>query len=838
MAKRVPFSEWIDEPVARVPWYKNQEASDLSDAFPTGDADWYNWLDEKHPAPAGMPYSPEEAAAIPDNKFTRFASRQWKRGVGWYRGLNPVVRYSLATAAGLGVGAGLFYSLFSGRDDSYNTIEGLKHRGLAVQSRKVLSDFGSGYQGPVVSGQIISPTVSAFREKWYQNEQTRAELEARVKASQTAYDDLGASELTQVGPGVAEVDISAYRPVWEDADTLLLRSPAWKFWKDDVAIRLTGIDAPEIAHPGDPTEWFRYHQAQPHGELSKQQVEELTANQQLRVLIASDPGQRTYNRYLGLIYREGNPDTPINLELVQQGIAAALPFGESGSDIYPRSKFMRAERQAISQEKGIWSEPFFQRYLEVSKGLGGRITFNTFTDLTRLAKNYHLAAAESFLSRPDPVDPRMGRWLGQRLIPSYGRFFSAKDDNYNTIEGLPHGGMAEKSRHIHSDFGSGWVGDVARATLLSSDDIAYYLWLRPKVVKRKRKQHQQDPQIPGRDDAYNTIEGLPHGGLAEKLRKVLTDFGSGWDPLRALAKDLGMSFEELTASKGFQEALSRGITTGKFLGEGAFAKTYLHTTRYAGHEISFVRKQLRPEALESYEAFKANPLGEDVADPLRIAEGIQMQLGLDLEREASIMNELATASVPSVYSYNKEQILMEFMEGKTAKGFSGRITHQHLDEILETQRLAVEKGILNTDIHANNIILGEHAAWIDWGLARRTSELTPFEIDSRLGNIEHMIRSHIRPGLHVVVPSVINKPQTLFTSNNKQNIPIAFDNTAEQTSRPAKTPSINQTAHVLRQAQMEIANSVGSAGKGHERRQPTMLSKSLGYLRFMGHFTR
>jgi len=31
----------------------------------------------------------------------------------------------------------------------------------------------------------------------------------------------------------------------------------------------------------------------------------------------------------------------------------------------------------------------------------------------------------------------------------------------------------------------------------------------------------------GKDDAWNTIEGLPHGGESEKMRRLLTDFGSG-----------------------------------------------------------------------------------------------------------------------------------------------------------------------------------------------------------------------------------------------------------------------------------------------------------------------
>ena len=43
----------------------------------------------------------------------------------------------------------------------------------------------------------------------------------------------------------------------------------------------------------------------------------------------------------------------------------------------------------------------------------------------------------------------------------------------------------------------------------------------------------------GRDDNYNTIEGLRHGGLAQQKRREMTEFGSGWDPLRAL---LGKNF--------------------------------------------------------------------------------------------------------------------------------------------------------------------------------------------------------------------------------------------------------------------------------------------------------
>lgn len=42
----------------------------------------------------------------------------------------------------------------------------------------------------------------------------------------------------------------------------------------------------------------------------------------------------------------------------------------------------------------------------------------------------------------------------------------------------------------------------------------------------------------GSDDNYNTIEGLPHGGEAEKMRRILTDFGSGWQAVFGGIKNL------------------------------------------------------------------------------------------------------------------------------------------------------------------------------------------------------------------------------------------------------------------------------------------------------------
>lgn len=81
-----------------------------------------------------------------------------QRGEGFREVLSEVKapllsRKSTRLAIGLGIGATALLlkplSLFSGKDDQYNTIEGLAHGGEAEKSRRKHSDFGSGYKGLV-----------------------------------------------------------------------------------------------------------------------------------------------------------------------------------------------------------------------------------------------------------------------------------------------------------------------------------------------------------------------------------------------------------------------------------------------------------------------------------------------------------------------------------------------------------------------------------------------------------------------------------------------------------------------------------------------------------------
>ena len=71
---------------------------------------------------------------------------------------------------------------------------------------------------------------------------------------------------------------------------------------------------------------------------------------------------------------------------------------------------------------------------------------------------------------------------------------------------------------------------------------------------------QQDRIFSGFGRAYNTIEGLFHGGQAEKKRKELTEFGSGWRGLLSLPEIL----QPLIRQRGMSMTKERLAT---FLGE-------------------------------------------------------------------------------------------------------------------------------------------------------------------------------------------------------------------------------------------------------------------------------
>lgn len=87
----------------------------------------------------------------------------------------------MAIAAGLGLLAFGMASIFSGKDDNYNTIEALQHRGMAGATRSVNTDFGSGYSQSFRSIKVAKPLEHLTEGEL---DQIAAHLNRKISAAQ------------------------------------------------------------------------------------------------------------------------------------------------------------------------------------------------------------------------------------------------------------------------------------------------------------------------------------------------------------------------------------------------------------------------------------------------------------------------------------------------------------------------------------------------------------------------------------------------------------------------------------------------------------------------------
>lgn len=143
-----------------------------------------------------------------------------------------------------------------------------------------------------------------------------------------------------------------------------------------------------------------------------------------------------------------------------------------------------------------------------------------------------MSGAEDMAARLKEETPRGFN----RVISNLGKErISGRDDDYNTIEGLPHGGMAEESRHQHSSFGSGWTREEQtsrRQRAVEAKRGGKKVIVKGHTVRNARDAIEQREEKRKQEKAkHNTIEGLNEQGLAATIRKALTDFGSGYQGL-------------------------------------------------------------------------------------------------------------------------------------------------------------------------------------------------------------------------------------------------------------------------------------------------------------------
>jgi micrococcal nuclease len=132
-----------------------------------------------------------------------------------------------------------------------------------------------------------------------------------------------------------------------DGDTIQVTTPE----KTKLRVRLYGIDAPEMPKINQRTGDIN-KPGQPYGEESLKALEAKIIGEQVRMDILDID---KYKRMVAVIWI-GNRN--INLEMVQEGYAEA--YVEYLKEPY-QAQFIRAEQEARSSRKGIWSLPAYKR---------------------------------------------------------------------------------------------------------------------------------------------------------------------------------------------------------------------------------------------------------------------------------------------------------------------------------------------------------------------------------------------------------------------------------------------------------------------------------------------
>ena len=429
----------------------------------------------------------------------------------------------------LGIGAIWAANRIFGKDDYYNTIEGMPEYGLAVRQRHALTDFGSGYRG---------------QNPWLSPDYNRAEEVPHWQL-------MRASKLGESRAGL------------------------WKYFTEDEPDN-EFLEATASAG----TALHLIEEARKSGSGEAASVEKLVV----------DP-ENQITGHIDLVNQEGNPLdiktlAPKRLEHVRKhgpfsGHVSQLNFymSQLGADEGVLEYINREDRSDRERITVPFSPELLEadlaRLSEVREEVVRGIASGEL-DPASLPRGASLETLrEGARDEPAELERNKDRLGALERVYSEEMAYlhslesariSGKDDAYNTIEGLRHGGMAERGRREHTDFGSGWQG-LGKAVFLSLDDLAVAsrragMW---KYSDIPRAGVWLGDQFSGRDDNYNTIEGMSEQGFAARLRKRNTDFGSGFRDTVNAGKALIQATEVLGEREIGQLArVARRRTVGEF----------------------------------------------------------------------------------------------------------------------------------------------------------------------------------------------------------------------------------------------------------------------------------
>jgi DNA polymerase III epsilon subunit-like protein len=397
------------------------------------------------------------------------------------------------TKIGVGAGAilgGIGYiglGLFSGKDDAHNTIEGLPHRGMAGAARKRTTDFGSGYQGPRSAALLSDTLFSVFdlettglpvsgnpvgvteigvqklragralkRGKWsslmrpdvpmgFEAIAKTGITEAMLKNQMSS--SVGMSEFLKRTKGTVLTGHNIFTfdlPVLSEAT-----GRAGISMGSTLAIDTLALSRAVIPTGRHSLEFLAEAGYTKFSTTAHRAMADVGANTRLFQNIVRKSGVKTFGEFASLYPEavgtfEGGKLTPISISETPQETLSRLERRRGIST--------ELQRQAQMARKGFIPAGFMPIQSKFQKELlskaGAAVEGSAVTGATRV---------------------KIGKWgwggligLSAISLMASGNItsnkFSGFDDEYNTIQGLGHRGIASDLRKQTTDFGSGWQG--------------------------------------------------------------------------------------------------------------------------------------------------------------------------------------------------------------------------------------------------------------------------------------------------------------------------------------------------------------------------------------------
>ncbi len=277
---------------------------------------------------------------------------------------------------------------------------GLTHQGMASESRKTRTDFGSPYQGMQGSAVVaVDQKLLQEREKYLRQQYGVRHFDPEYglfgiggpfrQSMKYFGDGTRVNDGYQGLRGASLVSLNLSDGNWkvsaDDADTISvqrggLRGAVASFFgmNKSYSFRMAGTDSTETDHGPQ-----SYHAPQPYAEAATEAFKSMIRGSKNLELVY-DPNNTTYGRMMGVLVGDGRN---LNFETVRRGMAAHLPYGNPSDSMIDYSGLKIAENQAIATNRGMWSTPWAQTYAAITTESGSRLTFNTLSSAKNIAKN-------------------------------------------------------------------------------------------------------------------------------------------------------------------------------------------------------------------------------------------------------------------------------------------------------------------------------------------------------------------------------------------------------------------------------------------------------------------